>query len=247
MSLNIEASISVDMATNQTMGFRWASVEESLRRQRWDLYRPTLGNTGTPAWRLLYDEFERELALDESEESTLVLTLSHTDTARVQAQRGEKSGKGTQYLWLSRDCYGFFPPLTILNQRGMKRTFSCLIRIRYIDLGGRIQNSRVTFEAENNFDFRLGTGPLRYSRLVQEGDLAALTRTGENDYELRVFGRGSREYELLIPYAITFIGHQGKQYGYISNADFERLLGVHLGRPAGRRDDPPPPQPLIEV
>jgi hypothetical protein len=235
MSLNVESSISLDPDVTRAMGFQWTHVIEGLRRQEWDVYRPDLAVMDSPAWRLLYDEFERELVLDESEESTLLITLSHADTARIEASPGDIAGKGTQYFWLSRDCYGFFPPLTVINQRGVKRTFSCLIRIRYVDLGGQIEESRVTFEAENNLDFRLGTAPLRYSRLVHEGDLAALSRVGEAEYELRLFGRDSRQYQALIPYATTFIGHRGKRYGYVQNAILERLLGIQLARASGIR------------
>ncbi len=30
------------------------------------------------------------------------------------------------------------------------------------------------------------------------------------------------------PVAINFIGHQGKQYGFIDNDDFARVLGIRL-------------------
>lgn len=234
MSLNIEGSISVDVAASHGMGFTWENVLNGLRNQRWDIYQPNLGDMAAPGWRLLYDEFERELVLDESEESTLLFTLSHADTARMLAQPGDRAGLGTQYFWLSRDCYGFFPPLTLQNRRGVKRTFSCLIQIRYLDLGGIAEESRVTFEAENNVDFRLGTAPLRYTGLAREGDLAALSRVGEAEYELRLFRRDSQEYELLSPYAVTFIGHRGKRYGYIQNDVFEHIMNIRLGRPARR-------------
>lgn len=101
--------------------------------------------------------------------------------------------------------------------------------MRYIDLGIVDAECRVTFEAENNLDFRLGTGKLRYTRLAEEGDLAAISRVGENDYELRLYRNGSREHQLLTPYAIHFIGHQGKKYGYLSNVDFGRVIGTRVG------------------
>lgn len=249
MSLNIEGSISVDAASTQAMGFAWEQVLNGLRSQRWDVYQPDMNDMAAPVWRLLYDEFERDLVLDESEESTLIFTLSHADTARIQTQPGDVAGRGTQYFWLSRDCYGFFPPLTIQNERGVKRTFSCEIQIRYLDLGGRLENSRVTFEVENNVDFRLGTGPLRYTHLASEGELAALSRIGEADYELRLCRQGFPEYGLLSPYAVTFIGHRGKRYGYIQNDAFERLMNIRLGPPAreapavGVRPEHRPPEP----
>jgi hypothetical protein len=232
MSLNVEGTVSLDFAASEQMGFRWTGVLDNLRRQAWDIYRPTLAEPEAPAWRLLYDEFERELVLDESEESTLVFTLSHADTARIQAAPRTRAGRGTQYFWLSRDCYGFFPPLVLENERGVKRTFSCLVRMRYIDLDGLVQESRVTFEAENNLDFRLGTGPLRNTRLMRRGDLAALSRVGEAEYELRLFRSDSRQYAVLNPYATTFVGHRQKRYGFVPNAVFQELLGVRLTPPA---------------
>ena len=55
----------------------------------------------------------------------------------------------------------------------------------YLGLKLTARNTRVTFEAEDNLDFRLGTGPLRYTRVAREGDLAAVTRVGEDEYEVR--------------------------------------------------------------
>jgi hypothetical protein len=88
----------------------------------------------------------------------------------------------------------------------------------------------VTFEAENNLDFRLGTGKLRHSGLARKGDLAAISRVGERDYELRLFRSNSSEFKKLTPFAINFIGHEGKKYGYIPNEEFEQLLGLRLGQ-----------------
>ena len=56
--------------------------------------------------------------------------------------------------------------------------------------------------------------------------MVAISRVGERDYELRVFKQATGEYGSLFPYAVNMIGHQGKQYGYISNADFARVIGV---------------------
>ncbi len=96
--------------------------------------------------------------------------------------------------------------------------------MNYIDIGVKDNECRVTFEAENNLDFRLGTGKLRYTRVAQAGDLAAITRTSEYDYELRIIKQESDLFTRLIPNAINFIGHRGKKYGYISNAEFARTI-----------------------
>jgi hypothetical protein len=185
---------------------------------------------GAPAWRLLYDEEAATVVLDETDEVTMVLKLSHADTARIVALPGTDASKGTQYFWLSKDCYDFFPPLTILNRRGHKRTYSVEVRMNYIDLR-REEGSRVTFEAENNLDFRLGTGPLRHTRLAQEGDFAAISRVGEYRYELRLYRQGDSTSAALAPFAINFIGHQGKRYGFMSNQDFQTIIGTRVGRP----------------
>jgi hypothetical protein len=34
------------------------------------------------------------------------------------ANSGTDAAKGIQYFWLSKDCYDFFPPLTMINERG---------------------------------------------------------------------------------------------------------------------------------
>ena len=101
--------------------------------------------------------------------------------------------------------------------------------MNYIDLGTVDDQCRVTFEAKNNLDFRLGTGPLRYSSLAGEGDLATISRVGEGNYEMRLYRQGSAEYRALMPYALNFIGHQGKQYGYMQNSEFNAVAGVRVG------------------
>jgi len=243
MSLNVESSVLLPSDILRASGFAWSNVITSLLRQPWDVHRPTLANQSAPAWKLLYDEFDRELVLDETEETTLLVLLGHADTARIQARPGTTEGKGTQYFWLSRDCFSFFPPLTIRNVRGSKATFSCLVRLRYIDLAGRVdEECRVTFEAENNLDFRLGTGLLRYTKLANSGDIAAISRIGERDYELRIVRTRTREHSQLMPHLVNFIGHRGKRYGFIDNALFAQTMGMpHAGapgRPARRRTPP---------
>ncbi|HEY5869859.1 MAG TPA: restriction endonuclease, partial [Candidatus Tectomicrobia bacterium] len=150
------------------------------------------------------------------------------DTARINADPGTNASKGTQYFWLSKDCYDFFPPLTIRNERGHKATYSCLINLCYIDLDVEDPQCRVTFEAENNLDFRLGTGKLRNTHITQEGDLAAISRISETNYEMRLYRPNSVLYHALMPYTIHFIGHFGKKYGYLSNTEFERIIGARI-------------------
>ncbi len=228
MGLNVEASVLLDAESTKQMRFSWLDATRQIFQQKWDFYRPISAQLSAPAWKLLYDEYETGLAVDESEDTTLLVTLGHADTVRIQAARKTKEARGTQYFWLSRDCYGFFPPLTIRNVRGHKATFSCIVTMHYIDISYTQNSCRVTFEAENNMDFRLGTAPLRHTKAADEGDLAAISRTGESEYELRIIKRRTPTHSVLLPYALSTIGHQGKRYGYVDNEEFEKILGIKL-------------------
>jgi hypothetical protein len=224
MSQNVEMSVMLDHATTVGMNFSWDEMLESMLDQKWAYYKPNLADQTAPAWQLLYDEQATDIVLDDTNEVTMLLKLSHSDTARINAVSGTNAGKGTQYFWLSKDCYDFFPPLTIRNARGQKATYSCEVTMNYLDINVVDENCRVTFEAENNLDFRLGTGPLRHTGTAGAADLAAITRIGEQAYEMRLYRLGSPEYAALIPYAVNFIGHKGKQYGYIPNSEFRSLI-----------------------
>lgn len=228
MSQNVEMSVLLNAEATAAMKFSWNNMIGSVLAQKWDFFQPTLTDLTAPAWKLLYDEHATEVTLDETDEVTMCLRLSHADTARINAMPNTNAGKGTQYFWLSKDCYDFFPPLTIRNTHGHKATYSCLVTMQYIDLGIEDPACRVTFEAENNLDFRLGTGRLRYTKVAEEGDLAAISRVGDSNYEMRIYRQNSAQYAALMPYAVNFIGHQGKKYGYISNAEFEKVIGIRI-------------------
>ena len=217
----------IEGAQLEEVGFSWNDLIHSINLQNWEIYRPSLAeidNRFDPAWGLLYNELAREIQLEDDQEVTMIITLSGSDTARIQAQPGTSAHKGTQYFWLSKDSYDFFPPLTIPNNRGYKRTYSAIINMHYVDLG-ITEKSRVTFEAENNADFRLGTSCLRSTRLANRDDIAAISRLGEYDYELRIIRQDSILYDRLLHHAINRIGHQDKRYGYIANSDFFEILG----------------------
>jgi hypothetical protein len=224
MSQNIEASLMIEDADIARVGFQWDDLVSNFFKQKWDIYEPDLADRTLPAWKLLYDEIRGRVKIEDEKETTLLVTLSHADTARIQANSGDVAGLGSQYFWLSKDSYDFFPALTIRNKRGRKATYSALINMNYIDIGIIDNKCRVTFEAENNFDFRLGTGKLRYSKIAKEGDLAAITRTGEYDYELRIIKKGTDDFTNLEAHAINFIGHQGKKFGYLSNSEFLKTI-----------------------
>ncbi|MFY9822403.1 MAG: restriction endonuclease [Thermoanaerobaculia bacterium] len=229
MGLNVESSVLLPAQSLREAGFSWERAIDGLMSQAWDFYQPSLDDRNAPAWRLLYDEYERDLTLDETDESTLLLLLGKADTARIQSSRGSSAAKGTQYFWLSKDSLGFFPPLTIRNRRGHKATYSCLVYLHYIDLGETEPEARVTLEAENNVDFRLGTARLRYTKLAGPGDIAALSRVGESEYELRIVPVGTPTHAQLSAHMVHFVGHKGKRYGFIDNSAFSGVTGVPVG------------------
>lgn len=229
MSQNVEMSVLLDQPTTRDIGFSWDVLMQKMVSQRWNIHEPSLGDVEAPVWSLLYDEEAGALVLDDTEEVTMVLVLGHSDTARVMSAPMTDAAKGTQYFWLSKDCYGFFPALTVRNRRGWKATYSAVITVDFVNLA-QVHDCRVTFEAENNLDFRLGTGPLRHSRLARSGDVAAISRIGEQRYELRLYRNDCGEHGLLSLHAVNHIGHRGKRYGFLSNDEFQELIGARVGR-----------------
>lgn len=228
MSQNVESAIYLQPDFTTPLQFRWDDVIQSILNQNWDVYQPRLDDPDGPAWQLLFDEREAAISVDETQLMTMLLTLGHADTARINAAQGSNAGKGSQYFWLSKDCYDFFPPLTILNEKGYKTTNSCLINLHYVDLGFVQERTRVTFEAGNNVDFRLGTGKYRNTGAAQSGDLAAISRIAEHDFDIRIIRQGTDEFNKLIPYATTFIGIRDKRIGYITNERFEEEADLEL-------------------
>jgi hypothetical protein len=230
MTQNVESAIYLQPDVTSPMGFSWSNIIENILNQQWNVYKPELNNPG-PAWQLLYDETEAALRADESQLMTMILTLGHADTIRINALPGTDESRGSQYFWLSKDCYDFFPPLTILNERGDKTTNSCLINLHYVGLQLVQKDTRVTFEAGNNVDFRLGTGKFRNTSMASIGDMAVISRISEYDYEIRIFLKGTQNFEKLIPYATNFIGIREKKIGYLNNDIFEQETGIGLTSP----------------
>lgn len=226
MSQNVEASLFLDNDKTREAGFNWPSLTSSIDSQSWLRYQPSLKDYTDPAWGLLYDETPGKVKIDDSEQVTLIVTLGHNDTSRIQADPGTKASKGSQYFFLSKDSFDFFPPLVIKNRRGIKWTLSCLVTLKYIDLGIIDTRCRVTFEADNNLDFRLGTGKARNTKIAQSGDLACITRIEESEYQLRIIPASDGVYNTLDKYAVNFIGHQGKRYGFVENREFATLIGT---------------------
>ncbi len=229
LSQNVEAALSLDDSHIRQVGFNWADLRDSILSQNWDVYEPRLDDLEGPAWDLLYDEKGRRPPEEELDLVTMIVSLGHADTARINADRGTNAGKGSQYFWLSKDCFDFFPALTILNERGYKTTNSCIITLNYIDIGVTDTQCRVTFEAGNNVDFRLGTGKLKYTKTASINDLAAISRVGDEEYDLRILRDGSPEHQAMLPYATTHIGNRGKRFGFLSNERFNDELQAASG------------------
>ena len=227
MAQNVEMSVLLDRRTARGMGFSWEDLIAGMLSQSWQMHRPELQDMSSPGWRLLYDEEAPTIVLDETDEVTLIVILGHADTVRINAAPGTVEARGTQYFWLSRDCYDFFPALTIPNARGVKRTYSCVVGMNFVDLGRR-EKVRVTFEAENNLDFRLGAGALRGTGLVRAGDVAAISRIGESSYELRLYRCNAPVGERLAARAVNFVGNRGKRYGFVSNDETLPAFGPAL-------------------
>ncbi|EGP4766635.1 restriction endonuclease [Enterococcus faecium] len=218
MSQNVESSVFLDSETLTAMQFKWEDLIKAFFSQNWQFHKAT-NSDKNPIWDLLYDEQKTNLVLDDTDKNTLLQTLVSNDTTRITG----KVKVGSLYFFLSKQLFDFFPPLTIRNKRGFKPTYSALITINFLDLNIS-KEMRITFEAENNLDFRLGVGPLRNTNIAKPGDLFALERISETEYNLRIFSQKSKEWTKLEPYCINFIGHKGKKYGMISNEEFENLF-----------------------
>ena len=219
MSQNVEAAIRVNQENISDIGFSWEELLNNIFDQGWDVYKleqTDISSKLNPGWSLLYDEVRDTVKLDDSQLVSMVVLLSHSDTARIQADAGTNAEKGTQYFWLSKASFDFFPALTEKNKRGIKNTYSCDINLNYIDLG-MTQRAKVTFEADNNLDFRLGTGAYRRTKVAEERDLAIITRRSEYDYEIRIIGKTEPVYSQMLSYATQYIGNFGKRFGYIDN------------------------------
>ncbi|EKD47586.1 MAG: hypothetical protein ACD_65C00376G0014 [uncultured bacterium] len=226
LSQNVEVAVSLSNESVNKIGFKWDDFFSACLKSSEGTYLPTLPVGDSVDWRLLYNEVRGQNdTVPPEEKVTMLLLLSHADTARINSRPGESSGKGSQYFWLSKSAFNFFPALTIPNERGSKPTYSTIIKVKYVDLNLE-ENSRVTFEAGNNLDFRLGTGALRYSHLADEFDIAAITRRKNAFYEIRIFKKSSKHYSTLSKYLINYIGSQGKKYGYIPNDIFDSVITI---------------------
>ena len=225
LSQNIEASVYINKDMMKASNFSWKNLMKNMLASSWQIHECKRKSPQAPFWDLLYDELGKAQEVDSSELQTMILTLQPTDTNRILAKKGEKAGQGSQYFWLSKDCFDFFPALTIKNKRGWKGTLSAKINLNYIDLK-KVREERVTFEAENNLDFRLGTGALRYQKLASPGDLACITRVSDSDYELRIIGKKESKFATIDKYATHFIGHQGKRYGFVDNSIFQKFISA---------------------
>ena len=112
---DVEAALHLEPEETARMQFSWDGLLKGLFSQGWDIYRLEQADIAArrgPGWTLLYDELHDTVKLDDSQLVSMVVLLSHSDTARIQAPPATNAGKGTQYFWLCKDSFDFFPPLT---------------------------------------------------------------------------------------------------------------------------------------
>lgn len=214
IALNVESSVVIGPMYLSAAGFSWQTWEQRVRSS-FEWHPLSLRDPDNPGWRLTYDETHGRIGGQDEDGSddiseALVFTLSPIDVARVLT----RNYPGTQYFWLSRYTAGYFPPLLPRSRPSAKKTFSTDVTVDFIDVRKKEQVS-VTFEAYNNLDFRLGTGPLKGTGVANAGDVAVLDRVGEREYRLRVMNQHSVKARRLLPYLINFVGHKGKRYGFV--------------------------------
>lgn len=225
MALNVEASFYADSDTLERMNFNWSYLLKEIERQSWQTYDIDNYDENAPYNDLLYDEekhqrkYEKETEVDEF----LITTLSHNDVSRIQEKK-----PGTQYIWLSKDTMGYFPPLTIRNKRGYKKTYSAKITINYPQLDLKEIASKVTFEMDNNMDFRfLTTANVNNTQVADEGDLALIVKIGDAEYDIYFISKSDgNEFIVLDSYATRYIGNKGKRYGFVPANIFEQKDGM---------------------
>ena len=224
LSQNIEASVGLSNEYLMNVGFDWDDFFAATLSSTPNIYTPNLPVDSSVEWQLLYNEIRgKRETVRESEETTMLLLLGHADTARIAAQPGSNAGLGSQYFWLSKDALDFFPALNTTNTRGVKPTYSTTVTVNFLDINLE-EEVRVTFESGNNLDFRLGTGPLRYSQVAESFDIAAITRRKNAYYDLKIYKKTDHLYSSLSKHLIHHIGHQGKKYGYIPNDIYDQIV-----------------------
>lgn len=223
IALNVESSIVLRGTAFAQSGFSWDEWERALSKFAWHIPRLSTVNDSTdPAWKLTFDETHGRADAGEDApgpEEVLAVTLSPIDVARVQSS----TYKGTAYLWLSRYMTGYFPTMSVRTKPSAKTTFSADLELEFVDLG-TTKTVRVTFEAYNNLDFRLGVGPLRGTGLAKAGDIALLRRVDDTHYRLKLLHQKSRLARRLDPYLIHHIGHKGKRYGMIPHRMVRKVV-----------------------
>ncbi|MBQ8968760.1 MAG: hypothetical protein IJ064_03375 [Bacteroidaceae bacterium] len=101
LTQNIEASLHLSFEDTKVCGFEWENMFQRIKAQKFEYYQASQ-KADAPFWKLLFNEEKGRVEEEESSEgySTLLITLSHSDTARIQALPGSNQAKGTQYIWL---------------------------------------------------------------------------------------------------------------------------------------------------
>lgn len=105
MSQNAEAAIRVEKEHIQEMNFSWTEFVKSISEQKWDIHQLSVADVvekKDPAWTLLYDEVHGTTKIDESQEVTMVITLSHSFLYSLQEDVSYSVGSMLPYQNSSR-------------------------------------------------------------------------------------------------------------------------------------------------
>ena len=83
MAQNVEAAVLIGTETTALMKFSWHDLMRGMLGQSWATHKLDKADPAQPAWGLLYDETPGRVQIDQSEKATMIIKLSHADTARV--------------------------------------------------------------------------------------------------------------------------------------------------------------------
>lgn len=226
MSQNGESSLKLDKENIEKMNFSWDDLVRGIFRQGWNIQKLDQKDRDTkngPGWKFLYDETKPVSAFEDSNQISMLIHLSRSDTLSIQALPGSPQGLERQYFQLSPDAFAFLPPLNHCSTFSGKHIYSTQIHVNFINTDTHT-DCPVTFEGGTAMDFRLGIQALRSSKIAGENDLALLSRAAKYFYELRIIPYGSPLYNKFLPFADKINHNNGRRYGYMANEEVIKML-----------------------
>ena len=158
MSQNIEGSIFLDPPATRAMSFRWRDALAAVLMQRMALPPPDAHLIAL----LLLGNCSMTRSLAKSEWTKVRTSLSCWSSATqipcaFKPRPAPSKHKARNTSGSAKTATTFLPPLTIPNVRGAKRTYFVHHQVGNTWTSWITDTCRVTFEAENSLDFRLGT------------------------------------------------------------------------------------------